>query len=186
MKEINVQTVMPKSSVVLKEAFMMSCLAAQPVAFTPTYTNLAAEGVSFAHLLKIEGRVLFVNGESVWAEIFQKRGMKAFEMHIKRDVKPSTTFEVYGELGHVPFAKSTFQAVFWMAIGMSAGHMSFGWLRNVAAVVQPGGYLLFDEDSHIQWPGWLEAWRWERVPFHFGYLSVYRKPMTPRAIGTSA
>lgn len=152
---------------------VLICAMALPAVGHHIGNPLINEEVSFAHMLGAFGPVLIVGCDPLRVTLFRKMGVQAFGAMTK-DIKPDQ-WSVIADPDHLPFQSKTFQSVHFEHPNPLHQENGFEWCREVVKLVEPEGYLFFDESVYPSWKVWLLGWGWQRLPFVLGHYSVWQK-----------
>lgn len=123
----------------------------------------------------LKGIFLTVGGDPYHVKIMRDYGIKVFGAYTE-DYTPITRWHAVAQTGRLPFREELFRGIFWHHIFADPG-MLMEWIVDVTALVEPGGFFLFDPEKYRHWEDYLFGQGWHKMPRHWSWqLSVWQKP----------
>lgn len=140
-----------------------------------THDRLGIEASVTIEENHLKGNFLMVGGDPYHVKVMRDYGIKAFGAYTE-DYSPVSKWHAISDTGRLPFREEIFRAVFWHHIFADPG-MLMEWIVDGTALVERGGFFLFDADKYRHWEDYLFAQGWHKMPRHWSYqLSVWQKP----------
>lgn len=166
--------------------FLIAALCAPP-AFSgpaPLRGHVMRDIVSIPQFMDFVARgrrpLLVVGGMSEIVRNMRKRGHAAFGATTETGFA-STRWHAVMDASSIAFQRGSFHSVYWLHMPRNKREAT-SMMDQAIALVQEGGYLVFDEESY---PGWIRTMKetgWDRLPFCEGSLMIWKRPQKHRRL----
>lgn len=167
----------------IQAIFLTCALAASPMAFANGFTTGDVNGtraitasVDFlTYMNRNNGKkALLIDGKPEWVPLFRKMGADAFGV-LAHHVYQDAPFHVIAKTTMLPFRTGFFSFVYFLSPN-PANAAFYPALKEAMTMIEPSGFLIFNQRDYWDWYTLLTHWKWEKLPFTFGDYAIWRRP----------